>query len=245
MPASAQPTIAVIIPARYGSSRLPGKPLLDLAGKPMIRHVYERAMQAQVSSVWVATDDARIHAAVHSFGGQVMMTATNHPSGTDRVAEVARSLKAEIIVNVQGDEPLLDPQLINRVAEPLCQDPTLVMATAAHPIYDQNEANDPNVVKVVCNRQGNALYFSRSPIPFDRDTTHHPLLRHLGLYAYRASFLQKLATLPPTILEQRERLEQLRVLEEGYTIRVIVTDQAAIGVDTPADAERVRGLLAR
>ncbi|MBF0184178.1 MAG: 3-deoxy-manno-octulosonate cytidylyltransferase [Magnetococcales bacterium] len=242
---SVQDSIAVIIPARYASSRLPGKPLLDLAGKPMIRHVYERASQAAVAAVWVATDDERIVAAVQAFGGQVLLTAADHPSGSDRVAEAARSLSATIIVNVQGDEPLLDPQLINQVAAPLLQDPTLPMATAAHPIDNPAEMQDANVVKVVCNRQGNALYFSRAPIPFDRDCPFNgpPLLRHLGLYAYRASFLQTLATLPPTALEQRERLEQLRVLEYGYPIRVVITEQAAIGVDTPADAERVRQLL--
>ncbi|WP_227657639.1 3-deoxy-manno-octulosonate cytidylyltransferase [Candidatus Magnetaquicoccus inordinatus] len=247
MPATAQKAIAVIIPARYASSRLPGKPLLDLAGKPMIQHVYERAMQAQVAHVVVATDDERIVSAVQAFGGQVVMTSPSHPSGTDRVAEAARSLQADIIVNVQGDEPLLDPQVINQVAAPLVADATLVMATAAHPLHEQATARDPNVVKVVCNRQGNALYFSRAPIPYDRDPAPKtaPLLRHLGLYAYRADFLQKLATLPPTPLEQRERLEQLRVLEEGYLIRVVITEQAAIGVDTPADAEQVRRLLAR
>ncbi|MBF0461246.1 MAG: 3-deoxy-manno-octulosonate cytidylyltransferase [Magnetococcales bacterium] len=244
--------IVVIIPARFASSRLPGKPLLDLGGKPMIQHVYERAMQADVAAVWVATDDARIFDAVVAFGGRVVMTAPDHVSGTDRVAEAARGLAATIVVNVQGDEPLLDPALINRVAAPLRADATLDMATVAHPLYDAAEANDPNVVKVVCDRRGLALYFSRLPIPFDRDRQGEatspqgvtaPFLRHVGLYAYRADFLQTFARLPATGLEQRERLEQLRALEYGHTIHVVVADGMTIGVDTPADAQRVRQLL--
>ncbi|MBF0161975.1 MAG: 3-deoxy-manno-octulosonate cytidylyltransferase [Magnetococcales bacterium] len=235
----------VIIPARFAASRLPGKPLLDLGGKPMIRHVYERAMQADVAEVWVATDDARIFAAVQAFGGRVLMTSPAHISGTDRVAEAARTLTADIVVNVQGDEPLLDPALIDQVVAPLRADPRLQMATAAHPCQDPREAGDHNCVKVVCDRQGFALYFSRLPIPYDREPTAHtpPLLRHIGLYAYRADFLQTFARLPPTELEQRERLEQLRALEHGHAIRVVLAHSAAIGVDTPADAERVRRLL--
>ncbi|MEO5364279.1 MAG: 3-deoxy-manno-octulosonate cytidylyltransferase [Magnetococcus sp. DMHC-8] len=239
-------TIVVIIPARFASSRLPGKPLLDLGGKPMIRHVYERALQAGVATVWVATDDQRIFEAVQAFGGRVIMTSAHHQSGTDRVAEAAQQLEATIVVNVQGDEPLLDPALIDQVAAPLQADPHLDMATLAHPLHDPEEANDPNVVKVVCDRRGFALYFSRLPIPFDRDRGEGraPLLRHVGLYAYRAGFLQTFARLPPTELEQRERLEQLRALEYGHAIRVVVADgAAAIGVDTPADVQKVRRLL--
>lgn len=259
--------IVVVIPARFDSSRLPGKPLLDLGGKPMIRHVYERASLAQVDTVMVATDDARIFEAVQAFGGRVVMTEKDHLSGTDRVAEAARALDADIVVNVQGDEPLLDPALIDLVSTPLTQNPSIVMATVAHPIQntrldtgldtsseeDHNEAQDPNVVKVVCDRQGFALYFSRWPIPFDRNhgsghlasQRSTTLLRHLGLYAYRADFLQTFTLLPPTELEQREQLEQLRALEHGYRIRVVVSGSACTGgVDTPEDAQRVRRILA-
>lgn len=240
------PSIAVIIPARFASSRLPGKPLLDLGGKPMIRHVYERAMQAAVAAVWVATDDPRIFEAVQGFGGRVVMTSPDHPSGTDRVAEAARGLGATIVVNVQGDEPLLDPQMIDQVTAPLRADPAIPMATVAHPFSDPDEARDPNVVKVVCDCRGFALYFSRLPIPFDREGPGESglFLRHVGLYAYRADFLQTFSRLPPTPLEQRERLEQLRALEHGHAIRVVRVERGAIGVDTPADAERVRRMLA-
>lgn len=252
--------IVVIIPARFDASRLPGKPLLDLGGKPMIRHVYERACQARVETVWVATDDARIFDAVQAFGGRVVMTSPDHYSGTDRVAEVARGLEADIVVNVQGDEPLLDPTLIEAVAMPLVRDARLVMATVAHPVAvmgsaDRPAIQDPNRVKVVCDRQGNALYFSRLPIPFEG---HHPrhasdtptpppvFLQHLGLYAYRADFLQTFTRLSPTPLEQRERLEQLRALEHGHRIRVVIApEEVAGGVDTPADVERVRRVLAQ
>ncbi|MEO5355273.1 MAG: 3-deoxy-manno-octulosonate cytidylyltransferase [Magnetococcus sp. XQGC-1] len=240
-------SIVVIIPARFASSRLPGKPLLDLGGKPMIRHVYERAMQADVAAVWVATDDPRIFAAVQGFGGRAVMTSPDHHSGTDRVAEAARGLGAAIVVNLQGDEPLLDPRLIDLVAAPLRADPAIDMATVAHPFCDPDEVRDPNVVKVVCDRRGFALYFSRLPIPFDRDDQGLAglRLRHVGLYAYRSDFLQTFSRLPPTELEQRERLEQLRALEHGYAIRVVpVESGVAVGVDTPDDAERVRALLA-
>ncbi|MBF0401497.1 MAG: 3-deoxy-manno-octulosonate cytidylyltransferase [Magnetococcales bacterium] len=241
--------VVVIIPARFASSRLPGKPLLDLGGKPMIRHVYERAMQAAVAAVWVATDDRRIFEVVQGFGGRVVMTSSAHLSGTDRVAEAARAVvpAGAIVVNVQGDEPLLEPALIDQVAAPLRQDAAVVMATVAQPLYDLSAGQDPNCVKVVCDRQGFALYFSRLPIPFERDagSVVRPLLRHVGLYAYRGDFLQTFAVLAPTELEQRERLEQLRVLEHGYRIRVVVVEGGgeAIGVDTPADLQRVRALL--
>lgn len=245
--------IAVVIPARFAASRLPGKPLLDLGGKPMIQHVYERASLAQVDRVVVATDDERIFEVVKAFGGQVVMTSNKHVSGTDRVAEAALTLDVDIVVNVQGDEPLLDPTLIDLASAPLWESPQLVMSTVAHPIHTFEDLDNPNVVKVVCDKQGFALYFSRSPIPFDRDRfdaqSGHNLmdnqppkgvLRHVGLYVYRADFLQTFAKLPPTELEMRERLEQLRVLEQGYKIRVVLSSRAAIGVDTPADLQRVR-----
>ena len=251
--------VIVIIPARFDSSRLPGKPLLDLGGKPMIRHVYERAMQAAVAEVWVATDDVRIFDAVKAFGGQVVMTSGSHLSGTDRIAEAARSIlkgggadgggaQSTIVVNVQGDEPLLDPAWIDQVAAPLRADPAVVMATVAHPIHNLQMGQDANCVKVVCDCRGFALYFSRLPIPFDRDAVAlaaRPLLRHVGLYAYRSDFLQTFAALPSTELERRECLEQLRVLEHGYAIRVVVVEEGgAIGVDTEADLQRVREWLA-
>ncbi|MBF0179095.1 MAG: 3-deoxy-manno-octulosonate cytidylyltransferase [Magnetococcales bacterium] len=242
---------AVVIPARYGASRLPGKPLLDLLGRPMIAWVHEAAIRCGATTVVVATDDARIRNAVHGFGGRVVMTSPDHASGTDRVAEAARDLDEEVIINVQGDEPLLDPALIDRLAAPLLADPTLTMATVAQPLGDPADHANPNIVKLVVDRNGNALYFSRAPIPWDRDRvippgTGHPcMLHHVGMYGFRADFLQTFATLPPTPLERLERLEQLRVLEHGHAIRVVVSDRTVNrGVDTPEDVERVRAHLA-
>ncbi|MBF0628133.1 MAG: 3-deoxy-manno-octulosonate cytidylyltransferase [Magnetococcales bacterium] len=246
---------AVVIPARYASTRLPGKPLLDLGGKPMIQWVCEAASRSSARSVVVATDDARIFDAVLAFGGRAVMTAPDHVSGTDRVAEAAATLDEPVIVNVQGDEPFLDPALIDLVASPLLADPTLPIATLAHPVLDPAEVFNPNVVKVVCDRLGHALYFSRAPIPWDRDqwgagrTTDDllatGLLRHVGVYGFRADFLRRFAALEPTFLEQRERLEQLRALEHGHRIRVMVTQlKVRGGVDVPEDLERVRAGLA-
>jgi 3-deoxy-manno-octulosonate cytidylyltransferase (CMP-KDO synthetase) len=235
-----------IIPARYASSRFPGKALATIAGRTMIDHVYERASRARsLAEVWVATDDARIRNAVISFGGRVVMTRPDHPSGTDRIAEAAQSLKADVVVNVQGDEPLLDPEEIDAVIEPFRADPELVMTTAATPIRDPRDVLDPNVVKVVLDGRGDALYFSRLPVPYHRsgETGHH--LRHLGLYAYRREFLFTYAALPPTPLERAEALEQLRALENGYRIRVVMTEHVSLGVDTPADLERARAMLER
>ena len=256
--------IAVIIPARFASSRLPGKPLIDLGGKPMIQHVYERASAARADYVLVATDDERIATTVRAFGGEVVMTDSCHLSGTDRVAEAARTVDVDIVVNVQGDEPLLDPSLIDLVSTPLADDATLVMSTVAHPLghplgtehppHEAGEVKNPNIVKVVCDRQGFALYFSRSPIPYDRhpnspqNRDSHPpttFLRHLGLYAYRCDFLQTFTQLSPTPLEQREQLEQLRAVEHGYRIRVMVAEGVFPGgVDTATDAQKVRYILA-
>ena len=247
--------ILVIIPARYASSRLPGKPLISLAGKPMIQHVYERASQADVTKVVVATDDDRIAKAVTDFGGEVVMTSADHLSGTDRVAEAASHYRADLIINVQGDEPLLDPDSINRAAAPILADDSIVMATLAHPLTDPEEVANTNVVKVVMDKQGFALYFSRCPIPFDRDRFGSKLpgtaieqvpsgmMRHIGLYVYRADFLQRFAAMAPTRLEQLESLEQLRALEHGYKIRVVATRQAVIGVDTQEDVEKVQAIL--
>jgi 3-deoxy-manno-octulosonate cytidylyltransferase (CMP-KDO synthetase) len=236
---------AIVIPARYRSSRLPGKPLLRQTGKYLVQHVYERACQARrADHVFVATDDPRIVAAVESFGGGVVLTRRDHPSGTDRVAEVARDLDADVIVNLQGDEPLIDPATLDLLPELLERDPEAQMATLAVPITAVDQWHNPNCVKVVCDARGRALYFSRSPIPFVRDglpdfAAEPPrFLQHLGLYAYRRDFLLHLAQLPPEPLEQLEKLEQLRVLALGHSIHVGVVRHASIGVDTLADYER-------
>ncbi|MEO5346652.1 MAG: 3-deoxy-manno-octulosonate cytidylyltransferase [Magnetococcus sp. YQC-9] len=242
---------AVIIPARYASTRLPGKPLLDLGGKPMIQWVCEAAARSKASTVLVATDDARIFEAVSAFGGRAVMTSADHPSGTDRVAEAAQSLSESVIVNVQGDEPFLDPALIDRVAAPLLADSDLPMSTLAHPLMGPDEVFNPNVVKVTCNQRGDALYFSRAPIPWERDRLGEGcqsldfvpagMLRHVGLYGFRANFLRRFAVLEPTPLERIERLEQLRVLEHGYAIRVVVAEGMVCGgVDSPVDLEVAR-----
>jgi 3-deoxy-manno-octulosonate cytidylyltransferase (CMP-KDO synthetase) len=236
---------AIIIPARYASSRLPGKPLLRTTGKYLIQHVYERACQSRRAKVVVvATDDPRIVAAVQSFGGQVVMTRRNHPSGTDRVAEAARTIDADIIVNLQGDEPLIDPEALDLLPELIERDSAIDVATLAVPITTLEQWHNPNCTKVVCDADGRALYFSRSPIPFVRDAQPDfqaeppQFLQHLGLYAYRRHFLFKLAASPPAPLEQLEKLEQLRVLALGGRISVGQVQHAAIGVDTRADYEQ-------
>ncbi len=238
--------MAVLIPARLAATRLPDKPLADLGGKPMIQRVYEQALKAErVSEVIVATPDAAIREAVEAFGGNVIMTSDTHPTGTDRLAEAARSLSEgiEIIVNVQGDEPLIDPATIDAVADPLLSDPAVVMVSAMCPLPEE-AWSDPARVKVVCDQNGNALYFSRHPIPFRRsaDAPVKPRL-HLGLYAYRRSFLLTFAALAPTPLERTESLEQLRVLEHGYRIRMVETADAPLAIDTPEDLARVRLLF--
>ena len=235
---------AIVIPARFSSSRLPGKPLLKATGKYLIQHVYENACRSRADAVIVATDDVRIAEAVRGFGGRALMTRADHPSGTDRVAEVARQLDADVIVNLQGDEPQLDPAHLNALPDLLARDRASAMATLAVPIATMEHWRDPNCVKVVCDRLGRALYFSRSPIPLVRDAapdfTTKParFLQHLGLYAYRREFLLHLATLPTDPLEDLEKLEQLRVLALGHKIAVGVVDQAGRGIDTPSDYER-------
>jgi 3-deoxy-manno-octulosonate cytidylyltransferase (CMP-KDO synthetase) len=233
---------AIVIPARHASSRLPAKPLLRETGKYLIQHVYERACESTADTVVVATDDARIFDAVKSFGGNVVMTRADHPSGTDRVAEVAEKLDADVIVNVQGDEPQIEAGTLDLLAGLLQTDREAPMGTLATPIRALEQWRDPNCVKVVCDRQGRALYFSRSPIPFVRDAepdfASGRFLQHLGLYAYRRQFLLNLATLPPEPLEQTEKLEQLRVLALGLRIQVGVVPHAHRGVDTPADYAR-------
>jgi 3-deoxy-manno-octulosonate cytidylyltransferase (CMP-KDO synthetase) len=236
---------AIVIPARYASSRLPGKPLLRQTGKYLVQHVYEQALQARrAADVIVATDDSRIVAAVESFGGRVVLTRRDHASGTDRVAEVAAGLNADAIVNLQGDEPLIDPASLDLLAELLQRHPNAEVATLASPFATLEDFHSPNCVKVVCDAAGKALYFSRSPIPFVRDgrpdLAARParFLLHLGLYAYRRDFLLTLAALPPSPLEQLEKLEQLRVLAAGRSIQVGVVEHAGSGVDTYADYQR-------
>ncbi len=245
---------AVIIPARYESKRLQGKVLLRIAGKPMIEHVYKRACKACVASdVIVAADDMRIKEAVEGFGGIAVMTSSEHKSGTDRIAEVVESLKdVEIVVNVQGDEPLIDPSVIDLVAHPLIRDRNIVMGTAAYKIRSLEELLSTNLIKVVVDREGFALYFSRAPIPFIRDIEDRPhvmdeycFLGHIGIYSYRRRFLLEFARMEPAPLEEIERLEQLRALENGYKIYVSRTEFRSVGVDTMEDLERVRRKMSR
>jgi 3-deoxy-manno-octulosonate cytidylyltransferase (CMP-KDO synthetase) len=236
--------ILCVIPARYSSTRLPGKPLADIAGKPMIQHVYERAAQAGlIQSVLVATDHPLVFAAVERFGGRVMMTSPDHPTGTDRLAEVAGHFpQADIIINVQGDEPLLDPAVIDQLAQAFREEPKLSMATLMTQM-DEEEYHIPSAVKVITDLQGYALYFSRSLIPFPRVNKEVPVYKHIGIYGYRRDFLLTYAKLPPTPLEQTESLEQLRALEHGYRIKVLKTQSRFIGVDTPEDLAKVNLLV--
>jgi 3-deoxy-manno-octulosonate cytidylyltransferase (CMP-KDO synthetase) len=238
--------IVAVIPARFASSRFPGKALADLDGRPMIEHVYERAARSRaVSRVIVATDDLRIADAVTRFGGEVRLTRADHPSGTDRLAEVAASLDCDVVVNVQGDEPLIDPAAIDEAVAPLVSDSGVHVTTLYRRITDPAELKNPNVVKVALDRAGFALYFSRAPIPFVRNPREGwpPFYRHIGLYAYRRSALLVLAALEPTPLERAESLEQLRALEHGIRIKAVETAYDSIGVDTPEDLEHVRRLL--
>jgi 3-deoxy-manno-octulosonate cytidylyltransferase (CMP-KDO synthetase) len=248
----------VVIPARYASTRLPGKPLADIGGKPMVVRVLEQARRSGAASVWVATDHEAVLNAVGAAGGDALMTRSDHPSGTDRLAEVVDALgwaADDIVVNVQGDEPLIDPALIAAVAQALADDPDAAIATAAHPIVDTAEFFNPNVVKVVCDARGHALYFSRAPMPWARDAfalaretipAGLPAQRHVGIYAYRVAFLRRHASLSVSPLEQWEALEQLRALWHGYRIRVLpVATAPAAGVDTAEDLERVRAAFDR
>ena len=246
------PEFLVVIPARLGSTRLPRKPLADIGGKPMVIRVAERAQQSNAQSVVVATDSPEIQAACDEYRIECLLTSADHPTGTDRIAEVAQLLKLPedtLVVNVQGDEPLIPPELINQVAQTLADNTACAISTVAVPITNASEITNPNVVKVVLNKAGEALYFSRASIPFVRDlesaqdVTH---LRHLGIYAYRADFLQAYARLEPAPPEQAEALEQLRALWNGYRIAVHTASEAPpAGVDTAEDLERVRQILAR
>jgi 3-deoxy-manno-octulosonate cytidylyltransferase (CMP-KDO synthetase) len=235
--------LIAIIPARFASSRFPGKPLAPILGKPLIQWVYEQAQRVpELDAVWVATDDERIKAGVQGFGGLVVMTRSDHPSGSDRLAEAATTLELspeDIVVNIQGDQPAFPPELIGQLAAPLRQDPGVVMVTPVCRLNDAAAALNPNVVKAVFDRQGRALYFSRSPLPFWRDQADGAYFyRHLGLYAYRAGFLQTFVKLPPGRWEEAEKLEQLRALEHGYPIHVVETSGDTVEVDTPEDLAR-------
>lgn len=247
----------VVIPARYASSRLPGKPLLDIAGKPMVVHVAERARDSGAAAVCIATDDERILAAAQAHGCEAVMTSADHASGTDRLAEVAELRgwdDARIVVNVQGDEPRIAPALIRDVARALAGHPDADMSTACHAIHSSRELFDPNCVKVVLDQAGDAMYFSRAPIPWARDAFARdrdsvpaglPVYRHIGIYAYRCGFLRRYPQLPAPAIEKFEALEQLRALWHGHRISVAITEQAPeAGVDTPADLEAVRRLFA-
>ncbi|MEZ5540761.1 MAG: 3-deoxy-manno-octulosonate cytidylyltransferase [Pseudomonadota bacterium] len=241
----------VVIPARYASTRLPGKPLLPIAGRPMLQHVFERAGQCGAREVVIATDDERIAGTAAGFGADVCMTAAAHGSGTERLAEVVARRgwpPDSIVVNVQGDEPLIEPQLIRQVADDLAATPEAAMATLAHPFNSSVTQRDPNVVKVVLDRAGFALYFSRAPIPYVRDAPGadgHAGLRHIGLYAYRVGFLGRYCDLEPAPCETVEKLEQLRVLWHGMKIHVsLAARMPGPGVDTEADLLLVEGLIA-
>ncbi len=244
--------VTVVIPARYASTRFPGKPLADLCGKPMIQWVYERSSLCEVvHRVVVATDDVRIAEAVAAFGGEVAMTRSDHATGTDRLAEVAASLDDELVVNVQGDEPMIDPAMIQAAVAPLLADESIPMGTLKTPLASLAEYRDPNVVKVVTDQRGFALYFSRAPIPFPRDFSGDleqrwaelATARHIGLYVYRRDFLLDYPHLRTTPLEVQECLEQLRALEHGFRIMVAETELPGQGVDTPEDLERVKKIL--
>lgn len=237
-------SMIAVIPSRYASTRLPGKPLVDICGKPMVQHVYERVRRVSLfDEVLVATDNERIANAVEAFGGVACMTSPDCPSGSDRLIEVAKSHPADVYVNVQGDEPLVEPASIEKLARAMLDDPSLQMGTLCYPISAE-QAQNPNLVKVVRAHNGNALYFSRSPIPFPRSGGIAPqYFGHLGMYAYRREFLMNFGSLPYSPLENTEKLEQLRVLQAGIAIRVLEVEATGPGVDTPEDLEAVRRIL--
>jgi 3-deoxy-manno-octulosonate cytidylyltransferase (CMP-KDO synthetase) len=260
--------VVVVIPARIGSTRFPGKVLAPLHGRPLIQHVWERASTSKLAKeIIIATDSESVLDAVHGFGGRAVMTSTDHPSGTDRIAEVVRGLDCDIIVNVQGDEPLIQPEVIDMAARLLMEDANASMGTVATRITDPAQIADPNVVKVVLDAWGYAMYFSRAPIPYNRDQWPTLVnvgsedvqsnaigkegagapgpLKHIGIYSYRREVLLKLTELKPTALEETEKLEQLRALEHGMKIKVGITDFESHGVDTPEDLERVSGMFIR
>jgi 3-deoxy-manno-octulosonate cytidylyltransferase (CMP-KDO synthetase) len=247
MPNSGEPTVLVVIPARYASTRFPGKPLAPIAGKPMIQHVVEHVRHASLPTrIMVATEDDRIKSAVEAFGGEAILTRPDHRTGTDRIAEVATHIPADIYINVQGDEPLIDPGTVDAVAAAMAEDDSIQLATPCSAITVPGEIMDPNVVKVVLDFDGQALYFSRAPIPWVRDTGDRVAAKHwkhIGLYGYRRDALLEFPTLPPGELERIEQLEQLRWLENGFHMHVVETMYNAVSVDVPADIQRVENLL--
>lgn len=241
-----KPRILGVIPSRYSSSRLPGKPLVDICGKPMVQHVYERSVASGIfTKVVVATDDQRIFDAVKAFGGEVVMTRADHPDGSSRVAEVAEKEDVDYVINIQGDEPLIDPRMLKELAEGFISDKAADSATACLPIKSDEDFNNPNIVKVVRAQNGRALFFSRSPIPYKRNDVNCPVWEHLGIYAFTKEFLLKMVKLPATPLQQTESLEQLRILEHGYTMAVIPTKYPSEGpnVNTPEDLEKIREMM--
>lgn len=240
--------VTAIIPARYASTRFEGKPLADILGKPMIQHVCERVKKAEnIENVLVATDDQRIFDAVSAFGGKAIMTSSRHPTGTDRLAEVAAGLDSDFIVNVQGDEPLIHPAMIDEAIAPMIDDPSIAMGTLKCLIKEPEALDDSAVVKVVVDKDDFALYFSRYPIPFVRDAfSGNNIVRHfkhIGLYVYNRQFLLDFAAMKPSPLENAEKLEQLRALENGFRIKVVTTEHESIGVDRPEDLERVKEIM--
>jgi 3-deoxy-manno-octulosonate cytidylyltransferase (CMP-KDO synthetase) len=242
------PRLLAIIPARYGSTRFPGKPLALIAGQPMIQRVYERAGQVQqLTGVWVATDDERIVDCVRGFGGQVLMTRADHPCGTDRLAEAAQILELapeDLVINIQGDQPVFPVELIDQMIQLLLQEPEVAMATPAYRLADPQATQNPHVVKVVFDQRHRALYFSRASIPFWRDPSEPPYYyKHIGIYGYRYGFLRCFGQLPPGVWERAEKLEQLRALEHGYAIRIIETQYETLEVDVPEDIARVESYL--
>ncbi|MCA9409321.1 MAG: 3-deoxy-manno-octulosonate cytidylyltransferase [Candidatus Omnitrophica bacterium] len=233
-----------VIPARWASTRFPGKVLALIAGKPMIQHVWEQAKQStKLTDVIIAADDEQVLQAAKKFGAQAVLTDVNHASGTDRIAQAVKDLSADIIINIQGDEPLIRPEVIDSLIAAFDREPACLMATAIKKINDVQELNNPNIVKVVIDCQYNALYFSRALIPYNRDNGKTDVYKHQGIYAYQRDFLLKIVKLPPSKLEQSEKLEQLRVLEAGYKIKTVETDYESIGVDSPEDIGRVEEIL--
>ncbi len=242
------PAVVGVIPARYGSTRLEGKVLAEIGGKPMIQHVWERAGRAKlIDELIIAVDHARVYEAAKRFGAHVVMTSTSHTCGTERVEEAVRKLDCEIAVNIQGDEPFIQPVTIDEAVQPLIQDPSLPMATVMRKITSEEDLQDPGVVKVVTDLNGMALYFSRSLIPYPRRRENLQAFEHIGIYSFRKDFLSKFVRMKPTPLEQTELLEMLRVLENGYRIKVVLTsyEGETLSVDTPQDLEKARALYER
>lgn len=235
---------AIVIPARFAATRLPGKPLRVIAGKTMIQHVYEKAIGVKEADfAIVATDHQGIYDTVKNFGGQAIMTSPHHQTGTDRIAEVAKQIKCDIIVNVQGDEPLIKPETIALCAKPLLQDSKEVMSTLKHKLFNKNDIQNPNFVKVIADKNDYAIYFSRYAIPFARNEIGFQYYKHIGIYAYRKEFLLHYAQMPQTPLEKTESLEQLRAIENGYRIKILETEDIPVGIDTEEDLIKVQSIL--